>query len=143
MYTHITIHIYTCIFLKFYLFILAALDLRCCPRAFYSCGSRGFSLQWLLLLWSTGSRHVGFSSCGTWAQLLRSMWDLPGSGLEPMSSALAGGFLTTVPPEKPYMYVYMHFCTHIYIETQTVRAIKRIHLRRVSRNPLAVSPQFS
>ena len=28
----------------------------------------GFSLQWLLLLWSTGSRHAGFSSCGTWAQ---------------------------------------------------------------------------
>ena len=24
----------------------------------------GFSLQWLLLLRSTGSRHVGFSSCG-------------------------------------------------------------------------------
>ena len=28
----------------------------------------GFSLQWLLLLQSTGSRHAGFSSCGTWAQ---------------------------------------------------------------------------
>ena len=28
----------------------------------------GFSLPWLLLLWSTGSRHVGFSSCGTRAQ---------------------------------------------------------------------------
>ena len=27
----------------------------------------GFSLRWLLLLWSTGSRHVGFRSCGTWA----------------------------------------------------------------------------
>ena len=26
-----------------------------------------FSLQWLLL-WSTGSRRVGFSRCGTWAQ---------------------------------------------------------------------------
>ena len=25
----------------------------------------GFSLWWLLLLWSTGSRRVGFSSCGT------------------------------------------------------------------------------
>ena len=25
----------------------------------------GFSLQWLLLLWSMGSRHMGFSSCGT------------------------------------------------------------------------------
>ena len=24
-----------------------------------------FSLQWLLLLWSTGSRRKGFSSCGT------------------------------------------------------------------------------
>ena len=27
----------------------------------------GFSLRWLLLLWSTGSRCVGFSSCGLWA----------------------------------------------------------------------------
>ena len=26
---------------------------------------RGFSLRWLLLLQSTGSRHVGFSSCGS------------------------------------------------------------------------------
>ena len=29
------------------------------------------------------------------------MWDLPGPGLEPVSPALAGGFLTTAPPEKP------------------------------------------
>ena len=28
----------------------------------------GFSLQWLLLLRSTGSRHAGFSSCSTRAQ---------------------------------------------------------------------------
>ena len=28
----------------------------------------GFSLWWLLLLWSTGSRRTGFSSCGTWTQ---------------------------------------------------------------------------
>ena len=28
----------------------------------------GFSLQWLLLLQITGSRHVGFSSCGMRAQ---------------------------------------------------------------------------
>ena len=28
----------------------------------------GFSLRRLLLLRSTGSRHAGFSSCGTWAQ---------------------------------------------------------------------------
>ena len=78
----------------------------------------GFSLLWLLL-WSTGSRHVGsvvvahglsscglwalelrFSSCGTQTQSLRGMWDLPGPGFELMSPALAGGFLTTAPPGK-------------------------------------------
>ena len=29
------------------------------------------------------------------------MWDLPGPGLEPVSPALAGGFLTIAPPGKP------------------------------------------
>ena len=29
------------------------------------------------------------------------MRDLPGPGIEPMTSALAGGFLTTAPPGKP------------------------------------------
>jgi len=29
------------------------------------------------------------------------MWDLPGSGIEPVSPALAGGFSTTEPPGKP------------------------------------------
>ena len=39
----------------------------------FSCGSlcsTGFSLWWLLLLWNTGSRHTGFSSCSSWAQQL-------------------------------------------------------------------------
>ena len=64
-----------------YLF-LAALGLHCCTRAFSSCGEggysslwcAGFSLRWLLLLRSTGSRHVGsvvvarrLSSCGSQA----------------------------------------------------------------------------
>ena len=79
----------------------------------------GFSLWWLLLLWSTGSRRVGFSSCGsralehrlsscgTRAQLLHGMWDLPRPGLESVSPALAGGFSTTAPPRKPYLlFIY-------------------------------------
>ena len=33
--------------------------------------------------------------------LLCGMWDLPGPGLEPVFSVLAGGFLTTAPPGKP------------------------------------------
>ena len=41
------------------------------------------------------------SSCGPRAQPLRSMWDPPRPGLEPVSPALAGRFSTTAPPGKP------------------------------------------
>ena len=34
------------------------------------------------------------------------MWNLPGPGLEPVSTALAGGFLTTAPPGKSLGYFY-------------------------------------
>ena len=47
----------------------------------------GFSLWWLLLLQSTGSRHVGFSSCGTRAQQL---W-LTGSRVQALSCSVACG----------------------------------------------------
>ena len=59
---------------KFIYLFMAALGLCCCAWVFSSCGERGlhsllwragFSLQWLLLLRSTGSRRAGFSSCGT------------------------------------------------------------------------------
>ena len=62
------------LFYFIYLF-LAALGLHCCVRAFSSCGERGllFVVHGLLivvasLLWSMGSRRVGFSSCGMQAQ---------------------------------------------------------------------------
>ena len=34
------------------------------------------------------------------------MWDLSGPGLEPVSPALAGEFLTTAPPGKPWFYQF-------------------------------------
>ena len=37
-------------------------------RGYSSLWCAGFSLRWLLLLRSMGSRHAGFSSCGTQAQ---------------------------------------------------------------------------
>ena len=38
------------------------------------------------------------------------MWDLPRPGLEPVSPALAGGFLTTAPPGKsPHCSFDLHF----------------------------------
>ena len=44
----------------------------------------------------------GLSSCGAWAQLLRGMWDLLRPGLEPVSPALADGFLTTATTGKSH-----------------------------------------
>ena len=44
--------------------------------------------------------HTGFRSSGTRAQSLHSMLDLPGSGIETVSPALADGLLTTGPPGK-------------------------------------------
>ena len=35
------------------------------------------------------------------------MWDLPEAGLEPMSPALAGGFLTTAPAGKPPNFFFL------------------------------------
>ena len=52
-------HLHTLYTFVFYLFFLAALGLRCCTRAFSSCGERG-------LLSSCGaqaSHRSGFSSC--------------------------------------------------------------------------------
>lgn len=37
------------------------------------------------------------SSCGTWALLPCSMWNLPGSGIKTKSPALAGGFIMAEP----------------------------------------------
>ena len=44
------------------------------------------------------------------------MWDHPGPGLEPVSPALAGGFLTTVPRGKPLGKLFEnHFFPNIKI----------------------------
>ena len=57
-------------FLNFWLhwvFHVAAcgLSLVAVSGDYFSLRCLGFSLRWLLLLRSTGSRHVGFSSCGS------------------------------------------------------------------------------
>ena len=46
-----------------------------------------------------------FNSCGTQVQLLRGMWNLPRSGIEPISPALAGSFLPTVPPGESHSFL--------------------------------------
>ena len=48
------------------------------------------------------------NSCGTQAQLPCSLQHLPGPGIELVSHALQGGFLTTGPSGKPkYLFIYL------------------------------------
>ena len=96
----IYLFIYGFIYLRVFIAVLGLFS-GCSQQRLLFVAVHGFSLWWLLFLKSIGSRHVTFSSCGAWAQLLRGMQDLPGLGIEPVSPALAGGFLTTAPPVKP------------------------------------------
>ena len=82
---------------------MSVLGLRFSARAFSSCGKRGplfiavrgpFTVAASLV---AGHRLQTrrLSSCGSRAQSLCGMWDLPRPGLEPVSPALAGRFSTT------------------------------------------------
>ena len=97
-------------FLKHIYFFLAALVLHCCAWTYSS-----YEL-WLISSCGVWASHCsGFSCCraqalGEWSSGVvahglsysrRDMWDLPGPGIELVSTALTGGFLSTGPPEKP------------------------------------------
>ena len=77
----------------------AGATLRCGAHAshfggFSCCGARALGTQASVVV------VHGLSSCGSRAQLLRGMCDLPGLGIETVSPALASEFLTTAPPGK-------------------------------------------
>ena len=88
---------------------MAVLGLRFCARAFSSCGKRGPLFIAVHGPFSIAAPPVAghrlqtrrLSSCGSRAQSLCGMWDLPRPGLEPVSPASAGRFPTTAPPGKP------------------------------------------
>ena len=85
--------------------LLLGLSLVVESRGYSSLQCSGFSVWWLLLLQRTDSRDLGFSSCGVWTHSLGlpgcrahglsgcgvwtwspcSMWNLPGSGIKPIS----------------------------------------------------------
>ena len=111
-----------CFFFFFFNLFMAVLDLRFCARAFSSCGERGplfITVRGpLTVAASLVAEHRlqtrRLSSCGSWAQLLRSMWDPPRPGLEPLSPALAGRFSTTAPPGKlPRMFLFS-LCSQLF-----------------------------
>ena len=115
--------------INFIYLCLAVLGLHCCARTFSSCGEQGLlfiAVHGLLIVvasrcraWALGTQasvvvarglsscglralEHRLSSCGERAQLLHGMWDLPRPGFEPVSPALVGGLLTTVPPGKSW-----------------------------------------
>ena len=91
-------------FINLFIYFLAVLGLRFCAWASSSCGERGplfITVRGPLTIAASLVAEHRLSNCGSRAQLLRGMWDFPGPGLEPVSPALAGGFLTTAPPGKP------------------------------------------
>ena len=94
------------------MYFLAVLDLHGCVWAFSNCG------EWRLLFFGVrgGGLLIEEASLVGGAYVLGcagsvvvvyglscpgGMWNLPRSGIEPESPALAGRFLTTGPPGKP------------------------------------------
>ena len=110
---------------------MAVLGPRFCARAFSSCGKRGplfITVHGpLIIAASLVAEHRlqtrRLSSCGSRAQLLRDMWDLPRPGLEPASPALAGRFSTTAPPGKPQLTLSERFSTNLFSP-----AIHHVHI---------------
>ena len=92
---------------------MAVLGLRFCARAFSSCGKwrplfiavRGPLTFAASLVAEHRLQTLRLSNCGSRAQSLRGMWDLPRPGLEPVSPALAGRFSSTAPPGKPCYFI--------------------------------------
>ena len=93
---------------------MAVLGLRFCARALSSCGKWGplfIAVRGpLTIAASPVAEHRlqtrSLSSCGSRAQLLRGMWDLPRPGPEPVPPALAGRLPTTAPPGKPGKIIF-------------------------------------
>ena len=106
-----------------YLFIFGCVGSSVRARAFSSCGKWGplfIAVRGPLFIAVRGPFTIAappvaghrlqtrrLSSCGSRAQLLRGMWDLPRPGLEPASPALAGRLSTTAPPGKPPLNTFL------------------------------------
>ena len=63
-----------------------------CPGSLLLCRFFSNGSEWTL--------ECGLSSSGSWAQSPHAMWNLSGPGIEPVSFAMGGRFLTIGPPGK-------------------------------------------
>ena len=147
-------HIQVCVpFLKKSVYLFWAMLGLCCRAGFFLIVvSRGYSVVMvhgpLIAVASLMTEHkpqgwqasvvsvCGLSSFSSWdleyrlyicvtqAQLPHGMWNLPGSGIEPVSPTLAGRFFITEPPGKPSLFTvlvsllcYIHQCVIFFDST--------------------------
>ena len=117
------------------------LGLRFCATAFSSCGERGplfIAVRGPLaiaapLVAEHRLQTLRLSNCGSRAQLLRGMWDLPRPELEPVSPALAGGFSTTAPPGRPAALVLNpRFTFNSYDKITLLKIFSRVYNSHLS-----------
>ena len=106
--TYTVIHLFICFWLLWIFVAARRLSLAVVSRSYSPVAVLGLPILVASLLWSVGSRSVGFCSCRAWASLLCAMRDLPGPGIKPVSPALAGRFLTTWPQEGLLTALFSH-----------------------------------
>ena len=99
---------------QFILFLAMLVSLHCVgflwlwwAGATLSCGEQASHCSDFSCCRAQALGCVGFSSCGIRVYLLCGMWNLPRSGIKSMSPALAGGFLSTMPPGSLYLIIYL------------------------------------
>ena len=131
---------FLCLYKFIYLFLAELVFVAVCGLSLVVLNG-GYSLLWstgssfpcLLLLQSPGSRGYRLSSCGTPDLLPHSMWDLTGSGTEPISPALEGGFFPE-SPGNPRIFIFedstLNFISFAFLDqlkTWTNKQMKNHH----------------
>ena len=119
--------------------VAASGDYSCCGARASHCG---FSCcgAWALGTWASVVVARGLSGCGLWALecrlsicgsralLLRSMWDLPRPGIEPMSPALAGGFFNHWTTREDHLQWNFNSCNSHQLLSGTIKeVVKGLH----------------
>ena len=67
----------------------------------FSCGGAWAWGPWASSIVAPSLQSTGSIVAAQGLSCSEAMWDLPASGIEPASRALAGGFFTAEPPGKP------------------------------------------
>ena len=112
---------------------MRGLSLVAVSGSYSSLQCMGFSLRWLLLLQSAGSRHTGFSSSVVVAHRLScsaACGNLPGPRVEPVCPVLAGGF---------FFFFFINLFIYLFLTVLGLRFCARAFSSCGERGPLFIA----